>query len=840
MTDFPHLPLVQTISGVYKPPGGGGNNDENPQTRNNKQNRQQHGQTLLQTTASILADRKEAMRERAQLGLPEMPGANHIPIFLQIDTDSMKLESLKGMGIEVISEEDDGYIIGASLDGFVSLHTKIEKFINQDGLYKNQAAQLWQIIAGSGWRVDQIVSGDLRERWQTVTDEELVTVDISIACHIERPEQPKIKAGEANNSFQRRLSNWQDRISDLNLQHLDLIDIRVEEIQRFFDAYSTAVPLDLVQFDDSFSFRVEVSGQALKDFVQNYPYVFEVAEYEVIQQAIVIDGIPVEPDLEIITPNESAPNVCVIDSGLQENHRLLEPAIKSEFSLNYDPIDDTTADLVRNGGHGTRVAGAVLFGPNIPLNGQYQPHCFILNARILDQNNLMSSRLFPPTLMEEIVSDFYEATIFNLSVTGSRPCRTVHMSSWAATIDKISHEHGNLFIVSAGNVADSGSPNNPGIIEHILAGRQYPDYLLESTCRIANPAQSHFAITVGSICLSEFDDDDRSSFGKRNMLSSFSRTGLGMWGAIKPEVVEYGGDWIKEKRGTNLTIEGAVNPLLVRSGGLGVDRNAIGTSFATPKVTHIASILQASFPNAGPLFYKTLIIQSARLPESCFLNPDTGAIRKFGYGIPNLKRASENSESRVTFLDTNNINAGSARIYTISFPHELRRQGESFDILIEATLTFSAKPRRTRRKTQSYLSSWLSWESSRLGESHDAFVSRVVKNMDNQSSQTENDANSIKWTISTNPIWGKVKNIRRQDSTCQKDWVVLKSNTLSASLSFAVVGHKGWERDLSELIPFTFAVSIESLGQELQIYQELEVANRVETEVQQEILADLK
>lgn len=37
---------------------------------------------------------------------------------------------LKQFGIEIISEEDDGYIIGASLDGFAFPDEKINKFFN--------------------------------------------------------------------------------------------------------------------------------------------------------------------------------------------------------------------------------------------------------------------------------------------------------------------------------------------------------------------------------------------------------------------------------------------------------------------------------------------------------------------------------------------------------------------------------------------------------------------------------------------------------------------------------------------------------------------------------------
>ena len=45
------------------------------------------------------------------------------------------------------------------------------------------------------------------------------------------------------------------------------------------------------------------------------------------------------------------------------------------------------------------------------------------------------------------------------------------------------------------------------------------------------------------------------------------------------------------------------------------DRDEIGTSFAAPKVAHIASRLQRVLPDESCLLYRVLIVQSARWPE---------------------------------------------------------------------------------------------------------------------------------------------------------------------------------------------------------------------------------
>src|SRR5207249_598471 len=95
--------------------------------------------------------------------------------------------------------------------------------------------------------------------------------------------------------------------------------------------------------------------------------------------------------------------------------------------------------------------------------------------------------------------------IFNHSVNAFGPCRTRHMSAWAAEIDHLSAENDILIIQSAGNLRPTNPAPQSGIREHLAADRNYPDYLSEESCRIANPAQSLHALTVGSVAYGAFE-----------------------------------------------------------------------------------------------------------------------------------------------------------------------------------------------------------------------------------------------------------------------------------------------------------------------------------------------
>ncbi len=153
----------------------------------------------------------------------------------------------------------------------------------------------------------------------------------------------------------------------------------------------------------------------------------------------------------------------------------------------------------------------------------------------------------------------------------------------------------------------------------------YPGYLHEPCCRIASPGQSLQALTVGSVAYGTFNQGGWQSIAAgTDHASAFSRCGFGVWDAIKPEVVEYGGDNLLNT-GHNLTVVGTppaaatCYPDLVastmhgRTSAHGRD-GTVGTSFAAPKVSRIAAELQAVLPAESCLLYRAMIVQSARWP----------------------------------------------------------------------------------------------------------------------------------------------------------------------------------------------------------------------------------
>ncbi|MEZ4801306.1 MAG: S8 family peptidase [Gelidibacter sp.] len=819
MEKLPHLKFVQKIYGNPRLYGGG---DKSARTKENKKNRKSHS-SYLHEKANTLRDNwivNVSNREQQELA----PLDNKIiPIFLQTDPELLSDISfdLQKFGIEIISEEADGFIVGASNDGLRALEEKIKGFA-ESGHGTANIADLWEIITGNReeWKPKHILSENLYSKWTSISDNDIYTVEVGIAFDRALGQEPDpTKQGGV-----KRLAKYREK----QIARDDLWIERETHFDNFINVYGERTS-SFVDLEDSFSCQVTISGKGLKDMVVNYPFVFEVTEVDEIA-SIDGDNIEVEElDLELLAPTPESVEVGVIDSGIMEGNKFLSLAIDSSKSKSYVPNDSSKADKVKGGGHGTKVAGAILYPLGISnLDSPYQIPCRLRNLRVLDKDNKLVN-LFPAELMWNIRNENKDCEVFNLSINSKSPYRIKHMSTWAATLDTIIHEENVLFIVSTGNV-DKGA-----IRAYVNNGLEYPNYLREPFCRIANPGQSSFSLVVGSINHSDFEDNDWVSLGKKNFVSAFSRTGSGIWGMVKPDVVEFGGGLVKSKNGINSIRENSTtSPELIRStlhGGSAYGKDSTGTSFSAPKVSHIVARLKELYPKENNNLLRALTVQGARLPENHFLQPTTESIKHFGYGVPSLDRVTNNTEQRVTFYNTAKIKAEEGHIYSLKIPENIRNQANEFDVLIEVTLAYTAKVRRTRQKTKSYLSTWLDWVSSYFDESLESFQKRALKIIEGEKIEYEkvDGQRVVQWKIRENKDWGDVKDFNRNNSTVQKDWVIVKAYELSEELCFSVQGHKGWDSNKEE-VPYAFTVSIEALSADIPIYEEIKIENEVEIE----------
>jgi hypothetical protein len=855
---FEHLPLVLRNTGAARLTGGG---TPNPTTDTNRTNRAGHAQALSGSASAWSEEWKLQQEKRTEDDLPSISAG--IPLLLKIDTSLDIDEIRKRFNFEVVSEEEDGFVIVASAD--ISL-TKFQEVVNAfaNGIYGSATvAKVHELRQDPTQqdRLSRILSDNLIASWNTIAENDFYIIDFGIACvgDWQIPNKPE-RGRRTDAAWAKIEAEWSGERQESYMKWDDLRETRLAAAESIISAYGSEIlgnydgaRSDAPMLPDSFTLRVKLTGKALKDFVLNYPYLFEVTEPDDIQtpQGQRREDREEVPLLQIGSPSEDAPAVCVIDSGIQEEHLWLAPAIDQTASRCFllNRPKNEVADLVRTGGHGTRVAGAILHGEHDGKEGLTNFDAWIQNARVLNEERKLPETMLPAAVLRDVVRHFHngprQTRIFNQSINANAPCRTKHMSSWAAEIDALSNELDVLVIQSVGNIPVTGEPPNLGLKELLENGQTFPGYFAEAVCHIANPAQSLQALTVGSVSYEAYRDQEWRSFSSQlGDSSGFSRAGLGIWDTIKPEVVEFGGDvLISSARLAIITtppIASACYPLLTRStlyGGPAVARDEVGTSFAAPKVARIAARIANVLPNESTLTYRALIAQSARWPawaESLSSDEKAGLIRRIGFGVPDIERASTNSNFRTTFLSgSKTICAGDCHVYQVPIPESLRRPADEFDIRIDVTLSYSAEPRRTRRGHRGYLSTWADWTSVRQGERRETFLTRALRT--GVSPVQEGD--SLEWMVAAQADWGQIPSVRRNIGTLQKDWTVIKSNALPEDFCIAVRGHKGWSNDPGSSASYVLTVTLESLGERIQIYEPLRIAiNELQAEIELENL----
>lgn len=820
---FTHLPLPFQYQGRPKLRGFP---NPNERTQANVSNRTEHGGYVKRRSAELSRFWRERQASRQREKLPEIKSG--IPLLLEIDPTT-DVGFLKGLGFEVVCEIEEGFIIVATDDiDMNTLNNKADGFIQNINNRCNTPARIYALCEDND-RLAKVLSSELRGKWSNIVPEQTYIIDIGVSCcgGIELPKCPAQNEGESEEHYSQRLSNWERKSTEAYMRWDELKLERESTIETFVSEYDgeilnyTEENLGISRLPDSFSARLKISGKCLVDLVLNFAYIFEVSEAE----DITLDSQSatnelIDERLTIIAPEESDPVVCVIDSGVQEEHKYLAPAIVSANSVSLLPNNAIVADEVANGGHGTRVAGAILYPKTVPNSGDYKLPCWIRNFRVLDESNSMPQTLYPPIVISSAVNAYWGAEeknpkIYNHSIGTRRSCELKHMSAWAAEIDSQSYNNDILFIQAAGNIPEEI------IAAYWQYGSPYPDYFDKELCRISDPAQSLQALTVGSVSSCDYETEDKIALGSKDEISSFSRSGPGIWDVIKPEVVEYGGThvWNKGSTPPQLTTPSDVCPELIRKSpeGPAYARDTVGTSFSAPKVSYIASQIQKILPDSPALLYRALIAQSARWPalhNTMTKSQCVSTLRHIGYGIPDIDRATHNDEYRITLITPNlmEIGANEAHIFKIPIPEELSSVGEDFDVLVEITLSYAANPRRTRRYVKSYLSTWLEWCCSKIGETSESFARRIFET----GSAVDDDGN-FDWAIGDATNHGRTDGYSRKNGTLQKDWCIIKSNQLSDAFCIAVRGHGGWG-DVFKA-KYSLSVSFEAINQDIAIYE---------------------
>ncbi|MFC5531013.1 S8 family peptidase [Cohnella yongneupensis] len=426
--------------------------------------------------------------------------------------------------------------------------------------------------------------------------------------------------------------------------------------------------------------------------------------------------------------DEEAPLATIVDSGVFAGHPLLRDGILIE-GYDFGTGENTEIDL---NGHGTGVAGIVVYGdiPNHLTTGNWLPKVRICNAKVLCNNPVWNTPVFPeekrPEMMlEEAIRYFHSergCRIFNLSIGNMNNVYSGgRQFPWAETLDNLSRLLDIVIVVSAGNVAH---PEVPLGITRDEIQQQARDNLLTQPHKLIDPGTASICLVVGSV--TRRDDFRitggmaRLSVNKPNSPSVFTRSGFGVNGSVKPDLVAPGGSFIiQQAGGTNQWIKNDHNvgePSLRHTLDDGRwFRGFCGTSFSAPHVTHISAIMEHTLkrqlgrpPSANLI--RAMVVNSATVPteiedwikqandpEDHRTQPRTSeyVLRTMGYGRPSLSHIwSQNN--KVTLYAEEVLTLNSFHLYNIIVPPNFLNG--RFEKSISISLAYDP-PVRLSRKT---------------------------------------------------------------------------------------------------------------------------------------------
>jgi hypothetical protein len=426
--------------------------------------------------------------------------------------------------------------------------------------------------------------------------------------------------------------------------------------------------------------------------------------------------------------DENAPLATILDSGVFTGNPLLENVVVAEEE--FDTTENTTTDM---NGHGTAVAGIVVYGDfDACLSSRvFKPLVRICNGKIMHNESGFSGKApcfpedkRPEQIVKEAIEYFnkeYGCRIFNLSAGDSDHLYTGgRQFAWAEMLDQLSKQLDIVIVISAGNV--SKPPINDFLSRDELM-EKCRDQLFYPEHRLIDPATSALSVTVGSI--TRFDEPEvtpnrvgRISAGKKNYLSVFTRIGKGVNRAIKPEFVDYGGNYGVHQisRGNTkwiTTDRKLVEPTL-HNGNDQIFKGYCGTSFSAPHVTHIAArierALEAQIKNAPTAnLIRAVLANSAKCTPEMIkwaeaskdslytgkTNPkQERRLRLMGFGKvdDSLLYSSDNN---VTLIAEDRLELRSFHLYKIPVPEEFLKVRAEKSISI--SLSYNPITRMSRK-----------------------------------------------------------------------------------------------------------------------------------------------
>jgi len=493
-------------------------------------------------------------------------------------------------------------------------------------------------------------------------------------------------------------------------------------------------------------------------------------------------------------PPADAPVVCLLDTGVNNGHPLLKPAVADEDCQAYNDKWGT-AD---HDGHGTGMAGLALYGDlatslvsSTPMNLRHRAE----SVKILPPSGWPPNdpRLYGDTTRScvakaEINAPNRKRTIC-MAVTADVPASmrpsgitqssrlkkaldpmNAHRgrgrpSSWSSAIDAmaagVDDQQPRLVAVSAGNT-------EPGL------RRFYPDSnIVES---IHDPAQAWNALTVGA-CTDKVAFNTRRFPGWKQVavsggLAPASTTSMvrdDQW-PIKPDVVFEGGNMARAPAEPDPKYIDDLQLLSTSRNFTQRPFDVMGdTSAATALAARMAAILQVDYPELRPETIRALIVHSAQWTPAMCDGPPVSQLsgeqirslaRTCGFGVPNIERALWSARDALTLVIEDEMQpfakigtrlvTNEMKVHKLPWPREVLEELEAQVVELRVTLSYFIEPspgERGRGRRYAYASHGLRFDMQTASEKKEQFTKRVSKALRPDGTQAETKADHQQWLL---------------------------------------------------------------------------------------------
>jgi len=533
---------------------------------------------------------------------------------------------------------------------------------------------------------------------------------------------------------------------------------------------------------------------------------------------------------------DSNVSVCILDTGVNNGHPLLDHLIEDSDRHSFDPGWGVNDD----NGHGTGMAGIAAFGDlqrAVTATTQVEILHKLESVKILPETAANEPELYGAITSQgiskaEIQRPEYHRVLCMAVTTDAFSEKDGRPDSWSGAIDEIVSgyldDRKRLFFISAGNVRTVEDYKN------------YPESNL--SCRVESPGQAWNAVTVGAytekITITDPKLQDVQVVAPRQGLSPFSTTSL-LWEhnkwPIKPEILLEGGNLIKDLHGCftcdDLSVLTTNNKPIERLFA------CFGqTSAATAQAAWMAAQLQAAYPAAWPETIRGLMIHSSKwtpqmLTQFLPANPGKGdyhrLLRTCGYGVPDLESARWCAQNSVNLIVQDALQPydriGSRyttkdmHIHQLPWPREVLLALGEQTVRMRVTLSYFIEPSPGEigwKDRYRYASCALRFDVNNVNEEPDNF-NRRLNAAARDENEFDNDSGSNRWLIG--------KNTRHRGSVHSDIWEGAAAELATSNL-IGIYPAIGWWRERHGLgrwnkqVRYSLIVSLSTESETVDLY----------------------